>query len=112
MVVRSEDLELWIDPNNLEESEGAFAALNAKANFQHRPHFFRDPIHIRRALIVKREAYGADTPIGHGCSNVIEILENLYHYERPAWATHESQTLPWLLNRQMERLARLSEARP
>lgn len=107
-MVGEEVVAEFSDPNNLQESAGAFAALNAKANFQRCPHFFKDPIHIRRALIAKRETYGADTAIGHGCSNVIEILENLYGYERPSWATHESQTLPWLLNQQMERLARLS----
>lgn len=108
MVVRSEDVGFLPDVNNLPESAGAIAALKAKANFQHRPHLFSDPIDIRRNLIAKRQAAGADTPIGHGCSNVIEILENLYGYERPAWATHESQTLPWSLNRQMERLERLA----
>jgi hypothetical protein len=31
----------------------------------------------RRQLIAKRNAAGADTPIGHRCSNLIEQLENL-----------------------------------
>lgn len=30
----------------------------------------------RRKLIAKREAVGADTPIGHRCSNLIEQLQN------------------------------------
>lgn len=30
----------------------------------------------RRDLIAKRTAAGADTPIGHRCSNLIEMLEN------------------------------------
>jgi hypothetical protein len=35
-----------------------------------------DPIEARRNLIAKRVAAGADTPIGHRCSNLIELLEN------------------------------------
>jgi hypothetical protein len=31
----------------------------------------------RRKLIAKRNEIGADTPIGHRCSNLIEQLENL-----------------------------------
>lgn len=30
----------------------------------------------RRELIAKRVAAGADTPIGHRCSNLIEMLDN------------------------------------
>lgn len=30
----------------------------------------------RRKLIAKREAAGADTPLGHRCSNLIEQLQN------------------------------------
>lgn len=94
--------------NDLTEGAGAMAALTAKANFQRRPHFFDNPIDIRRALIAKRLAVGAETPLGYTCSNIIEQLENLFEYERPAWATHEFQTLPGLMNRQIKRLERLS----
>lgn len=31
---------------------------------------------LRAYLIAKRNFYGADTPIGHGCSNVIGLWEN------------------------------------
>lgn len=31
---------------------------------------------LRSYLIAKREFYGADTPIGHRCSNVIELWQN------------------------------------
>ena len=31
---------------------------------------------IRRDLIGIREAHGADTPIGHECSNLVEMVEN------------------------------------
>ena len=30
----------------------------------------------RRDLIAKRQAAGANTPVGHRCSNLIEMLDN------------------------------------
>lgn len=63
-----------------------------------------------RALIAKRNAYGADTPEGHACSNLIEQAGNMPHYVRPEWATDERQTLPWLMQQQMKRLAALKVA--
>jgi hypothetical protein len=51
----------------------------------------------RRDLIVMREAYGADTPIGHRCSNIVELIQ--------------MPELPKaLLARQMADLARLRAA--
>lgn len=76
MVVRSEDVGFLLDPNSLEESAGAIASLTAKANFQRVPHFFSDPIHVRRQLIAKRVAAGADTPRGHAASNLVEQLQH------------------------------------
>lgn len=99
------------DLEDTPESLGAMAALSAKAQRQDATHFFYDPIDVRRALIARREAAGADTPHGHTCSNIIEILENLYGYERPAWASDERQTLPWMMNHQIKRLESLT-ARP
>jgi hypothetical protein len=29
----------------------------------------------RRDLIVMREAHGADSPIGHRCSNIVELIQ-------------------------------------
>lgn len=61
----------------------------------------------RRALIAKRERrYGANSPKGHACSNLVEQMQNMRTYIRPAWATDERQTLPYLMSLQMERLAR------
>lgn len=57
-----------------------------------------------------RGAYGADTPMGHACSNLAEILPLLVDYVRPEWATHESQTLPWLLNQQLRRIEAIKAA--
>jgi hypothetical protein len=89
---------------NTPESMGAMAALSAKADAQAVPHFLDDPIDIRRTLIAKREAAGADTPYGHTCSNIVEILDGWLNYERPAWATRECQTLAWAMNQQIKRL--------
>lgn len=92
------------------EHPGALAALNAKAASQGCANFFTASIDIRRGLTAKGKAAGWDTPIGHACSNVIRILDALHEYERPAWAAHETQTLPYLMNKQIERLAALSVA--
>lgn len=59
----------------------------------------------RRALIARRVKAGAESPEGHACSNLIEQLQSLQTYVRPAWATHECQTLPWMIRQQMKRLA-------
>jgi hypothetical protein len=59
----------------------------------------------RAALILKREAIGADTPTGHVISTVVEQLENLQDYERPSWANDPRQTLPHMLKKTLARLA-------
>lgn len=94
------------DPLDTPESLGAMAALNAKANIQGVTRFFDDPIHIRRALIVKRSEVGADTPGGHTYSNIVEGLDNLAGYETPPWVSHPTQTLPYRVNYQIKRLER------
>lgn len=58
-------------------------------------------------LAKTRSANGHETAVGHGCSNLIELIKETPGYERPAWATHEFQTLPGMIKRQMERLAGL-----
>lgn len=35
-----------------------------------------DPSRLYAYLIAKREFYGADTPVGHRCSNIVELLGN------------------------------------
>jgi hypothetical protein len=61
---------------------------------------------MRRKLIHKREKrYGANSPKGHACSNIVEQLQAMVNYVRPAWATHHTQTLPWMIQQQMKRLA-------
>lgn len=36
-----------------------------------------DPKTIRKSLDALRAKHGADTPVGHRCSNLIEMLKNL-----------------------------------
>lgn len=52
-----------------------------------------DHENTRRDLIAMRNRHGANTPKGHACSNVIEQLDALRAYVRPAWETHESPAL-------------------
>lgn len=59
----------------------------------------------RRDLIAMRVKHGPNTPKGHACSNLTEQLENLPGYVRPAWATHESQTLQGMMKWQMAALS-------
>jgi hypothetical protein len=59
----------------------------------------------RAALILKREAVGADTPTGRTLSTLVEQMENLQGYERPSWAHDPRQTLPHMLKKSLDRLA-------
>lgn len=59
-------------------------------------------------LRVMRERYGAGSPIGHRCTNLIRMLRNLPTYVRPAWATHESQTLQGKIKEQIAGLVNLA----
>jgi hypothetical protein len=51
-----------------------------------------------------RRAHGANSPVGHACSNLIEQMEVLRTYVRPEWAKHECQTLQWMMKQQMKRI--------
>jgi hypothetical protein len=63
-----------------------------------------------RKLLALRKAYGAETPMGHACSNVAEALPRMADYVRPAWATDERQTLPFMIKKQIARIAELKAA--
>lgn len=57
----------------------------------------------RRSLIAMREKFGADTPEGHRCSNLVEQLQNY------AGATGEQKAhLEKSISQQMEKLSKLS----
>lgn len=60
---------------------------------------------IRRLINTRAKVYGADSPGGHTCSNLVEQLENMRTYVRPEWAQDVRQTLPWMIQQQMKRLA-------
>jgi len=59
----------------------------------------------RAALILKREAIGADTPTGLTLSTLVEQLENKQTYVRPPWAGDRRQTLDYQIEKSMARLA-------
>jgi hypothetical protein len=63
-----------------------------------------DLTETRAALILKREAIGADTPTGRVLTTVVEQLENLPTWERQPWAQDERQTLPYQLKKSLARL--------
>ena len=58
-----------------------------------------------------RLAHDPESAIAHGYSNLIELVTVMDSYVRPAWATHESQTVPGMINWQMKRIAALTAAR-
>lgn len=58
----------------------------------------------RAALILKREAVGAETPTGLTLSTVVEQMENLQDYRTPGWACDPRQTLPHMLKKSLARL--------
>jgi hypothetical protein len=68
--------------NDLPQGAGKNDALKPKEIFEGGPHLeLTQPSsrtvleQTRRDLIVMREAYGADTPVGHRCSNIVELLQ-------------------------------------
>lgn len=71
-------------PERMNDS-GTCTPTNAKS-VQFRSGF--DLEDARRKLIAKRVAAGADTPIGHRCSNLIELLENYSKAEGEEQRSH------------------------
>lgn len=61
---------------------------------------------VRRGLIATRVIKGAESPDGHTCSNLVELLPHAVGYVAPPWATHEFQTVPGLIKRQMRRFGK------
>ncbi|MFA5951540.1 MAG: hypothetical protein WC807_14775 [Hyphomicrobium sp.] len=76
--------------SNLPEGAGETGPLKPKENFEPRPHL-ED---TRRDLIALRVKHGADSDIGHGCSNIIELIQ-------------QPELPSKLIQYQTERLARL-----
>lgn len=61
-------------------------------------------------LSILRTSHGANTPMGHTCSNLIAQIKELRNYVRPAWAQHPRQSLQASIEHQMKRLERFSAA--
>jgi hypothetical protein len=59
----------------------------------------------RAALILKREAVGADTPTGLNISTLVEQIERRPTYVRPEWAKDRRQTLDYQIEKSLARLA-------
>jgi len=64
-----------------------------------------------RTMVVKlmrlRREHDPESAMGHTLSNLLEQIPAMAEYVRPEWAVHETQTLPWLMQLQMKRLAAL-----
>jgi len=60
---------------------------------------------MRKALILKREATGADTPTGLTISTLVEQMENKRTYIRPEWAKDRRQTLDYQIEKSLARLS-------
>jgi hypothetical protein len=58
----------------------------------------------RTALIIKREAVGADTPAGRNISTLVEQIERRQTYVRPPWAQDRRQTLDYQIEKSLARL--------
>jgi hypothetical protein len=58
----------------------------------------------RAALILKREAVGADTPAGLNISTLVEQIERRQTYVRPPWAKDRRQTLDFQIEKSLARL--------
>jgi hypothetical protein len=56
------------------------------------------------ALIIKREAVGADTPAGRNISTLVEQIERRQTYVRPPWAQDRRQTLDFQIEKSLARL--------
>lgn len=63
-----------------------------------------DILTVRRDLIALREKHGADTAIGHRCSNLIEQLENLH-----GTPSDQRKHLEKSINQSVAELAKLSK---
>jgi hypothetical protein len=56
-------------------------------------------------LYAKRAEVGAESEQGGLLSNVAEQLLERPNYEQPSWVSHPSQTLPYKIKQQLDRLA-------
>lgn len=95
----------WFRPD--QELLDFIEVLKAEARKPIRPARPKKVDPIVGKLQAVREAHGADTPMGHCCSSLAEMIKNMDGYETPSWASHEMQKLPWLIKQEMHRFERL-----
>ena len=82
--------------NVTETGTEADASLTQACSLDVRAH-----IHALRAL---RQKHGDDSLVGRLCSNLIPMVRDMPTNIPPAWATHESQTLPGKIRWQLTQL--------
>jgi hypothetical protein len=90
----------FVDPEQL-ELDRTKLILSAEDQAEH---------DIVSDLMSLRNIHGAKSDIGHGISNVLEQIPAMKSWRRQPWMTDVRQTLPWMLNQQLERIARLKVA--
>jgi hypothetical protein len=56
-------------------------------------------------LIKQRDVCGAETSRGYALSTLVEQLRHMEFYVRPDWAKDERQTLPYMIQKKMARIA-------
>lgn len=74
--------------NELPESKGELVPLTQKGNFDDGPHHDFGLENARRYFIAQREFEGADTPIGHRWSNLVELSQAIYGSTDPVQREH------------------------
>lgn len=58
-----------------------------------------NPNRLHAYLIAKRDFYGADSPIGHGCSNIVELFDNRRKAATLGQLAQIDANIAWQLNR-------------
>ena len=99
--------------NNLPGSKGELVPLVQKGNFDGGPHLESGLENARRYFIAQREIEGADTPIGHRWSNMVELTQTIYGSKDPAqrefciigFARNLTQIIDLKLGREIRRLS-------
>lgn len=92
------------DPELLAFIEGLKGAADLEP--PEKPRKQPDPIICK--LHALRDKHGVESAVGYGASNLTEQLHEMKTYQRPAWAKHECQMLPWMMERQVQRIEHLT----
>lgn len=87
-MVGEEEVAFNSEYNDLPDSKGQLVLLKAKENFEGRPHPGFGLENARIYFIAQRLWEGADTPIGHRWSNLIELSQSIYGSSDPVQRDH------------------------